>query len=273
MAILVTGARGNVGRHVVAALAATGHEVVASGRDAKTLDVPAGVRTIELDLEKPHTLEGIHAVFLYTRPAGIDGFVKAAKEAGVRHVVQLSSAATLQKGGEETRLVVLHRTVERALEESGLGYTLLHPGAFAANALGWAPGIRAGVVEVPYPDARIGAIHEADIAAVAAHLLGTATHLGRSLELSGPEAISPREQIAVLSDVLGREIAVREIDAETAVAGMTGPFMPEETARAILRSWASALDEPAPVTTTVEDVTGIPPRTFRRWAEDHRADF
>ncbi|GAB3571802.1 hypothetical protein GCM10027445_27700 [Amycolatopsis endophytica] len=42
---------------------------------------------------------------------------------------------------------------------------------------------------------------------------------------------------------------------------------------AILRAWESRLSEPAPLTGTVEAVTGHAPRTFRQWARDHRGDF
>lgn len=40
-----------------------------------------------------------------------------------------------------------------------------------------------------------------------------------------------------------------------------------------LDGWAAMSDTPEPVTTTVEDVTGVPARTFRQWALDHAADF
>ena len=79
MTILVTGARGHVGRAVLDALVAAGQDVRASSRDATTLDVPAA--TVSADLEDASTLDaaldGVSSVFLYTRPQGIDGFVKA----------------------------------------------------------------------------------------------------------------------------------------------------------------------------------------------------
>jgi hypothetical protein len=41
----------------------------------------------------------------------------------------------------------------------------------------------------------------------------------------------------------------------------------------LLDAWAKLVDQPAPVTATVADVTGAPARTFRDWAIDHADDF
>jgi hypothetical protein len=40
-----------------------------------------------------------------------------------------------------------------------------------------------------------------------------------------------------------------------------------------LATWAGLVTEPEPVTPTVEQVTGVPARTFRQWAGDHISDF
>ncbi|MFE0027383.1 NAD(P)H-binding protein [Amycolatopsis sp. NPDC059021] len=274
MTILVTGARGHVGGQVLAQLLDAGEKVRAASRDASTLDVPEGVETVSLDLEDPDAgaLDGVRAVFLYTRPQGIEKFVAAAQRAGVDHVVQLSSSATLEPFSEN-RIAVLHRAVEEALAGSGLGHTVLHPGYFASNTLAWAAELAEGVVRTPYPDARVGAIHEADIAAVAVRALTTGEHRGASLALSGPEALSFRELATILGDVLDRPVKVVELSTDEARERMLGHGLPDGAVDAILRSWANALDEPSPVTKTVEEVTGTAPRTFATWVWDHRADF
>jgi hypothetical protein len=41
----------------------------------------------------------------------------------------------------------------------------------------------------------------------------------------------------------------------------------------LLAAWGATLGQPAFVTSTVSDVVGLPPRTFRRWAVDHSAAF
>ncbi|MEU5259105.1 NAD(P)H-binding protein [Amycolatopsis sp. NPDC021455] len=277
MTVLVTGARGHVGRAVLDALVAAGQDVRASSRDATTLDVPEGVAKVSADLEDPSTLDaaldGVTSVFLYTQRQGIDGFVKAAEAAGVRHVVLLSSSATLEPDAARSPIARLHRLVEEALIAAPFGETLLNPGAFATNVLGWRADIAEGVVRTPYADARIGAIHEQDMGDVAAKVLADGSHLGAALHLTGPEPISFREQAAVLADVLGRPLPVEELTPEQATARMVALGWPPEVPPGVLRAWERTTREPSAVTDVVREVTGHAPRTFRQWVEDHRADF
>lgn len=277
MTILVTGARGHVGRAVLESLVAAGQDVRASSRDAWALDVPDGVAKVSADLEDPSTLgpalDGVSAVFLYTRPEGIGGFVKAAEAAGVRHVVLLSSGATLEPRSAQSRIAHFHRAVEEALIAAPFAETLLNPGSFATNALGWRADIAEGVVRTPYADSRIGAIHERDIADVAAKVLADGSHAGEPLQLSGPEPISFREQAAVLADVLGRPLRVEELTPEQAAERMVALGWPPEVPPEVLRAMERTTREPSAVTDVVRAVTGHAPRTFRQWAEDHRADF
>ncbi|RSM42274.1 nucleoside-diphosphate sugar epimerase [Amycolatopsis balhimycina DSM 5908] len=275
MTVLVTGARGNVGRAVLDALVTAGQDVRAASRDVTTLDV--GVAKVSADLEDPSTLdaalEGVSSVFLYTRPQGIEGFVKAAEAAGVRHVVLLSSGATLEPRSAQSRVARLHRAVEEALIAAPFAETLLNPGSFATNTLGWRADIAEGVVRTPYPDSRVGAIHERDIGDVAAKILADGSHAGEALQLSGPEPISFREQAAILADVLGRPLRVEELTPEQAAGRMAALGWPPEVPPEILRAMERTTREASVVTDVVRDVTGHAPRTFRQWAEDHRADF
>jgi uncharacterized protein YbjT (DUF2867 family) len=275
MSILVTGARGHVGRAVLDALVAAGQEVRAASRDATTLDVPTA--KVRADLEDPSTLdaalEGVSAVFLYTRPQGIEGFVKAAEAAGVRHVVLLSSGATLEPRSAQSRVARLHRAVEEALIAAPFAETLLNPGSFATNALGWREDIASGVVRTPYPDSRVGAIHERDIGDVAARIFMDGSHTGQALQLSGPSPISFREQAEVLADVLGRPLRVEELTPEQAAERMTALGWPPEVPPEILRAMERTTREPSVVTDVVREVTGNAPRTFRPRAEEHRAAF
>ncbi|WP_328606483.1 NAD(P)H-binding protein [Amycolatopsis sp. NBC_00345] len=141
MTILVTGARGNVGGALFSQLISAGQDVIAGARDASVLDVAGPA--VSLDLERPETLDGVldgvDAVFLYTRPQGIEGFIAAARKAGVRRVVQLSSIAVLEPHSQTSRIASLHRAVEQALAASGLDVTVLHPGAHLPPVGGGAP--------------------------------------------------------------------------------------------------------------------------------------
>src|SRR4051794_16200949 len=207
MTILITGARGKVGRGVLRRLHAAGHALRASSREPTRLDVPAGVETVALDLAKPDTFDaalgGVTRVFLYAEPEGIDEFVHAAETAAVEHIVLLSSSAALSPTAMHDPLGRHHALVERALLRSTIPATILRPDAFAGNAFGWLHAIRAGgPVEQAYPDANVAPIHEDDVADVAAIALTGDRLAGQAITLTGPRSISLREQIRVLADRL-----------------------------------------------------------------------
>ncbi|MEU1393454.1 MULTISPECIES: NAD(P)H-binding protein [unclassified Nonomuraea] len=154
MPTVVFGARGNVGRHVAAGLTASRGPVRLTGRTPDASRVAA-------DLDAPETLPaalaGASQVFLHAKPAGIEGFVTAARSAGVRHVVLLSSGAVVQPGVGRNPIARDHRVVESALEESGLSWTFIRPGMFATNTRwSWTQAVKGGEpVRLPYPDRRL----------------------------------------------------------------------------------------------------------------------
>src|SRR5688572_11079534 len=127
MTILVTGARGNVGRRVLQRLYAAGHSLRASGRNPAELDVPDGVETVALDLNDQETfvaaLAGVSKVLLYAEPDGIAKFLDEAEKAGVEKIVLLSSSTVEGPGSENDPLAHHHKIVEDAVVASGLTYT------------------------------------------------------------------------------------------------------------------------------------------------------
>ena len=90
--------------------------------------------------------------------------------------------------------------------------------------------------------------------------------------LTGPGSLRLRDIVGVLGDVLGRSIPVDELTREQAVARRDSR-MPEPVLEVLLDVAAVAVGVPAPVTNTVERITGHPSRTFGEWAREHRADF
>ena len=277
MTILITGARGTVGSGLLRRLHGRGLDVRASSRDPEQLTVPAGVPVTALDLATPDTfgpaLAGVTDLFLYAEPAGIDALLAAATAAGVERVVLLSSSAVTEPGAEHEPLARHHLAVERALLASPLASTLLRPGAFASNALGWSHAIRAGgPVEQAYPDARTAPIHPEDIVDVAELALAEHKLDGQAIALTGPEPLSFREQVAVLAELLGRPIELRELTREQAVERM-GRYMPAPVVQSLLNYWSGALDGLASAVDPAERITGRPSRTFRQWASQHLTAF
>ncbi|WP_439674552.1 NAD(P)H-binding protein [Embleya sp. MST-111070] len=277
MTTLVTGARGSVARGVVTRLLAAGRDVRIASSDPTALDPLPGVQAVRLSLREPGAdaaaaLRDVHNVFLYAEAAGIADFLAAARTAGVRHIVLLSSAAAAAPDPAVNPLAASHHAVEVAVAESGLPYTVLRPGAFAGNTIGWKYQILgAGSIQLPYPGAQLAPIHEDDIADVAAAVLLAGDRLGETIDLNGPESMSFAEQIAILSDVLGHTLPFAEVSREEALAGLTR-HMNEGYANALLDLWQHAVD-PEPVSGATEAITGRPGRSFRTWVLDHREDF
>ncbi|MFF2077167.1 NAD(P)H-binding protein [Kitasatospora sp. NPDC058162] len=280
MVTVVFGAGGSVGRHVVAGLLAAGGEVRLTSRDPRRVDLPAGVEAVAADLDRPETLgpalAGAERVFAYAKPAGAAGFAAAARAAGVRHVVLLSSVAAAAEGpeAESNPIVRDHRAVEDAIEAAGLAWTFVRPGVFATNSLWWwRDSVRSGgPVRLPYPEAQTAPVHEADIAALAVAALTGPGHEGRAYTVFGPESLTLRRQVELIGAAAGREVAVERVDPEEARAELALTMEPV-VADMVLAGWAAQGDLPAPVSDVVATVTGRPGRTFAAWASDHAADF
>lgn len=277
--ILVIGATGNVGREVISQLNATDVCVRALIRNPSSANLPAQVEIIRGDLTIPATLDqsldGVDTVFLVwtaSAIAVIPALERIAKHA--RRVVFLSSPHKTAHPlfQQPNPGATLHAHIERLIEESGLQWTFLRPGMFAANARHWwAPMIRAGnVVRWPYADVPTAPIHECDIAAVAVCALCEDGHAGAEYVLTGPESLSHAEQVNIIGEVIGRTLHFEEISPEEAHREL---MMPPPVIDMLMKAWGAALGQPAFVTSTVAEITGTSARTFRDWVSDHAAEF
>jgi uncharacterized protein YbjT (DUF2867 family) len=277
--VLVTGATGNVGRHVASQLLAPNCSVRAMTRDPGAANLPPGVEAVRGDLTDGASLDaaldGVDAVFLvWTAPAdaAADAIGRIARRAE-RVVLLTSPHKTAHPFFQQPNPIRgLHAGLERLIENSGLRWTFLRPGMIAANALlWWAPQIRAGdVVRWPYGAAPTAPIHERDIAAVAVRALLEPGHDGAEYVMTGPESLTQIEQVDTIGQVIGRSLRYEEISPEQARREMdAAPVI----ASMLLDAWSAALGRPAFVTSTIADVTGTPARTFREWVIEHAAAF
>jgi uncharacterized protein YbjT (DUF2867 family) len=141
---------------------------------------------------------------------------------------------------------------------------------FASNALfWWAPAIRAdGVVRWPYAAAETAPVDDRVVAAVAARTLSEDAHAGGDYVLTGPESLSQAEQVRVVGEVAGRPVRFEELSPDEFRRETEGTW-PRPAVDMLLAAWGATLGAPAYVTSTVADILGRAPRTFRRWAEDH----
>jgi uncharacterized protein YbjT (DUF2867 family) len=223
--ILVTGAAGNVGGELVRELADAGVPVRALTRSAGRDRFPAGVDVVAGDLNNPASLrpvlDGTDGLFLLPGYADMPGVLAQARRARVRTVVQLSGMSA-GNGDTSNAITAYMAASERAARESGLAWTILRPAMFMSNTFQWVPQLRTGdVVRVPFTSVRAAAIDPADIAAVAALALTTPGHEDRVHELSGPEPLTPADRVAILGQVLGRDLRFEAQTDEEARAEMS----------------------------------------------------
>jgi uncharacterized protein YbjT (DUF2867 family) len=268
MTILVTGATGNVGRHVVADLVAAGEPVRAVTRTPSR--VPDGVPVASGGItDVPSMLDDVDRVFLmwpFTNADDAPPVVSALAER-VSHVVFLSAR------GVSDDSPLFHARIEKLLRDSGVDWTFLRAGGFATNTLEWADQVRTGVVRSVYGGAGRSLIHERDIADVAVEALTSPAHVGAAYELTGPETLTQEEQVRQLGAAIGLDVRWEEMPVEEARASMLAQGWDQEFLDHGLAYWASLVDQPETVTGVVEEVTGKPARTFAQWATDHAADF
>jgi uncharacterized protein YbjT (DUF2867 family) len=127
-------------------------------------------------------------------------------------------------------------------------------------------------VRWPFGDARRSLIHEADIAAAARVALLDSAHDGKRYVLTGPAALSQREQVETIGTALGRRLSWVEMPTDEALA-MLAPALGDAFADAALREWQRFVSNPEPVNNEVATLTGREPRTFAEWADEHKSQF
>lgn len=277
LTVLVTGATGKVGRHLVRYLLGDGHRVRALTRSPDTAGLPAEVDLRRGDPTQADTVaeaaRGADVVFWNWMGFDATGAGKSvdALASEVEHVVYLSSAQ-LQHGTKGV-MPGVWADVEEAIRTTGTDWTFLRAGGFAANTLGWAEAIRAGEpVPMPYPEAARSSVHEADIAEVAWRCLVEPLRRGHAYEITGPQQLTQRHEAQAIGEAVGHPVRVRQQDAEEAreqYAAWSG----REFAEATLGYYATLVANPERVSDDVERITGHPARPFAQWAADHREDF
>ncbi len=279
--ILITGATGHVGMHLITLLHGRGYPVRALVRDrTRAAGLPKEVEIVVGDLARPETLPaafaGVERVFLMVVGHGLDltrNAVVAARAAGVQQIVNLSSIGASTNPPSIMGRDFIER--EALIRESGIAWTFLRPSTFMSNALGWLPSLKAsGVVRDSVGPGRSASIDTDDIAAVAAVALTQDGHAGQIYTLTGSELQTVAQQVDILAGVLDRAIPYVEItpDEEAQAAIARGVDRARVEALRDLNELLRA-DRAAIITDDVERVTGEPPVSFESWCRRNAAAF
>ncbi|MBO3759353.1 NmrA/HSCARG family protein [Ciceribacter sp. L1K22] len=242
MTILVIGATGRVGRHVVDQLVKRNAKVRAFTRDASKADFPAGVEVAEGDLLDLDALRaafnGVRTLFLLNAVTG-DEFTQAiitlniAREAGVERVVYQSVFDA--DGAVNVPHFAVKSGAERMLARMGFSATILRPSYFIDNEVMVRDVIvNHGVYPMPIGSKGVAMVDARDIAELAAiELIRRDQAPGKlpieTINVVGPDTLTGPDVAAIWSDILGRPIAYGG-DDPTGFEQNMATFMPQWTA-------------------------------------------
>jgi len=281
--ILVTGGTGGIGTELLRLLSQAGVATRALARNPQKAQKLPSITWVAGDLERPETLPGVFegATALFLNTSYYENMVTlqrnaiaAARAAGVRHVVKVSAFAA----SDHSRAPIgrWHYQVEKELQESGMGWTILRPHHFMQNLLAQAEYvIKDGAVYSASGDGKIPYIDARDIAAVAFVTLTQPGHLGKKYVLTGGEAISYRQAAEIIGATIDKPLRFVDESPDEARARRVREGLPPaviESALAI-SAYQRAGGKTVTITNTIADLTGRPPRTVGEFVREHAAAF
>lgn len=273
--LLVTGASGHLGRRIVELLLETHQgKIIATTRTPDKLAdfTQRGVIVRQADFDQPDSLasafEGAERLLLVsTDKVDVPGqritqhqnAIKAAQQAGVKHVVYTS---IMNPVADSPAFVVPdHRATEEALEASTMGWTVLRENIYTdVLLLSLKQAVQFGTLANAIGDGKAAYITREDCARAAAAALASAFEGRRTLDITGPEAVTQAEVAALLSKLTQRQIAYTPLPLETLIQNMVAAGLPRPVAEgfasfdaAVAKGYFSA------VSNTVETLTGQKP--------------
>ncbi len=257
MDVVLLGASGTIGRATARALLAAGHDVRAVLRPGSEPGLPSGVAIHRAEVTRPGALDAAMAgadaaisclasrtgtpddARAVDRDATIRG-IAAAEAAGLSRFLLLSAICV-----EPPRLAFQHakRAAEGRLMAGPLDWTVVRPTAFFKSLSGQVARVAAGKPFLVFGDGRLTActpISDADLADFLTRTLTDPVASRRILPVGGPgPALTPRDQAAILADLLGRPVPVRRVpvallDAAAAGLSLAARLRPSLAAKAEL---------------------------------------
>lgn len=283
--LLVTGANGKLGRHVVQLLLDAGKDhIIAASRDtAKLADLAAkGAETRTADFDDAASLaaafKGADRVLIISTDALGSGerlrqhlnAVKAATDAGAEIVY----TSMPKPEGSAVIFAPDHAGTEKAIIASGRPYTFLRDAWYQENLLLSLPGAFAsGTLYTSAGEGKQAHVSHADVARSAAAALSKPS-TNEILTLTGPELLTTKQIATLASEVTGKPLAVVDLTDEQLAGGMKAAGVPEVLIPMLVSFDTTTREGGFDILTSdVEKLTGRKPETLRAFFEANKAAF
>ncbi len=276
--IFVTGATGNVGRELVAALQRKGAPFRIGDRAPESIKPSANCAVVRFDFLDPTTyapaVAGCGSIFLLRPPAisntreTLNRFIDVARAKGVDQIVFVSVA------GAATNPIVPHHAVELHLRNGPPNWTILQPGFFAQNleSAYLSDICHHDRIYVPAGRGKVAFIDTRDLATVAVQaLFEPAAHAGKAYTLTGQAALSFVEVAALLSQNVGRTIRYVPASAVGYLGHLLKARLP--VAQALVQTILHVglrFGQAATIDPTLSTLLGTAPLTMADYIRDHR---
>ncbi|KRF08770.1 NAD(P)-dependent oxidoreductase [Arthrobacter sp. Soil782] len=265
--LAVTGSTGHVGGEVARLLSNAGYEQKLIVRDpTRAPDLPGAKIAQASYAEREAAVEALRGSEVLFMVSGAEAqdrvdqhrtFIDAAAEAGIQHIIYTSFLAaapdaTFTLGRD-------HWATEEHIRNSGMAYTFLRDN-FYLDVLPLFAG-NEGVLRGPAGDGRVAAVARTDVARAAVVVLeNPVAHVGRTWDLTGPEALSLSEVAAIITRVTGRPTRYEEETVEEAYASRAPYGVPDWQLDAWVSTYtAIASGQLERTTTAVQELTGSAP--------------
>lgn len=283
--ILITGATGSVGTELTKQLDAKGVPFRALVRTDQNFNALSSLKNAEIikgDFTDAKSialaLRGIEKTFLLTNSsenaeALQSDFAAIAKREGVKHIVKQSQLAADKHS--PVRFLRYHAAAEEKIIRSGIAYTFLRPNLFMQGLLGFRETIaKQGKFFAAIGDAKISAVDIRDIAAVAVEALINSGHENKIYDLTGFEALTHQQMAEDLSKGLNRSIQFAEVSPQDMQQALVSAGFPLWQAEGLIEDYAHySRGEASAISSSVQEVTGKPPRDFKIFVNDYATAF
>ncbi len=275
--ILVLGATGNIGSHLIDLLKNKGADFLA-GTSSNTREESHHISIDFADvLSIEKAMKGMDTLFMLmpTHPDMVQwgkNIVSSAQKSGIKHIVRLSAA--IAKNDLDLDFMKKIREIDNSVINSGLNYTIIAPQFFMQNlSTLMADDYKNGTLYLPAGDGKLGWIDVRDIALVSMEiLLNPEKYKNETLTITGTESLSYGEAVEQMNNILGKDTQYIAVPDDAAIQGMTEKQFPPFFIDVMMDlNHATVLGYAEELTDTVEKITGKKPISFKEFVINNKS--